>query len=185
MIYLVYSSIFDITDLDSYRRDVMDYESLYKVETTEETLTALEDEDLIHFIGLIKPTMPGIIECLTLLEYRDYPIGTARNDILQIRMFGWLETLWTLITLPKEDRHFVEKAATEFDLNVIGGIPIQIAKDKFRVFPVQGANVFCLLMNKDHPARKDNPQINAAYEDSIGETLERIRGEYKNSKPLN
>ena len=161
----------------------MDYESLYEIETMEEILATFKGKDLNHFIGLFKPVMQGIVECFMRLEYRDYPPGTARNDLLIIRRFEWHNATWILVTLPKEDMHLVEKAATEFELDVIEGTPLGITEDKIILFPFQGKNVFWLCNNKDHPARKNSPQIKAAYADSIKETLERIRGECKNLKP--
>ena len=81
----------------------MGEEPLGIVEYPEESLAVIENDYLIHFVVLVSPAIDGIQEFLKDLEEKHYRPGTERNDLFQIRVFPWKDTLWALISIPKEE----------------------------------------------------------------------------------
>ncbi len=109
----------------------------------------------IHFACVAH--RPGLQECMSTLENTHYdPKDKAKNDLFEVRIIHWQALPFVLISIPKDDRPHMERAAAANGLRIADGTPTMISGDasghpKVDHFPAQGANVFTLENIAGHP----------------------------------
>jgi len=98
-----------------------------------------KDESRFFIIGMLIPIRIGVGLFGSILEYRHYPPDTPKNDLFQLVMVKWEEMIWGVMSIPIEDKVYVEWIAKECGLRLTDGIPsiIDASEEKgLRFFPV-------------------------------------------------
>jgi hypothetical protein len=106
---------------------------------------------LVHYVGMLKPARPGVTDCFKLLEHSYFKPGTSRNVLFSIRVIEWMDMIWGIVSIPIEEKHFMEKAAQASYLLVANGIPNVIANGEIFKFPINNDRVFTLENIPGHP----------------------------------
>lgn len=118
------------------------------------------DEDLqrffaipsfIHYVGMLNPPRPGVADCFQTLEFTYFKPGTSRNHVFVMRVIEWEEILWGIVSIPIEEKHFMEKAAQVNRLRIADGIPMMLTGNGMRRFPVSNERIFTLENISGHP----------------------------------
>jgi len=107
------------------------------------------DPRWLHFACLMM--RPGIRECMSTLEFTHYPPGTPRNDLFNIHIVHFADLPWVLISIPREEKEFMERAAAASGMRIAEGIPTLLSPKGVELFPVAGAHIFTLENVKGHP----------------------------------
>jgi len=142
-------------------------------ESDEDLQEFLNDESYIHYVAMA--TRPGVCECITRLEWLHYRPGTSRNDLFLLRIFEWHSLHWVGVSIPIEEKGFMEKIANESGLKVSDGIPTMISDGEVSVFPMCNERVFSLTNTSGHPVYKNDPDVNRALLEGDIESSKRIR----------
>ena len=127
-------------------------------------------------------TRPGVLECMTLLEHRDYRPLTERNELFSMRVIGWSDLEWVVISIPVEEKHLMEIAATECGLRIADGIPATSTEEGIEFFPINSTRAFSLENITGHPVYQNNPDINRAIQEGELESARRIRHTFSQSQ---
>jgi len=114
----------------------------------------LKDEKFIHYVAMT--TRPGVNECITLLEHRDFPPRTERNEFFQMHLITWEGLSWYVVSIPIAEKHLMEQAAAETGLRVSDGVPRMISKDGMVSFPADNERVFTLENQPGHPVYRND-----------------------------
>lgn len=120
----------------------------------------LRNQDYISFVGMIAPRRPGVQLCFVTLEYRYYIPDTPRNEKYFLRIFEWQNTVWAMVSIPREDKHLMEEVAAECGLRIADGIPHMISAEGVIPFPAGTNNVFTLENISGHEVYENDPQKN-------------------------
>ncbi len=130
-------------------------EGVIAEESPEEIQEAMKDPSQIHYAGMIDPPRPGVLDCIVLLEHRDYVPDTPRNELFIMRILNWQGMKWVLVSIPLTEKHLMEKAADECGLRVANGIPTMISGTGTHFFPANSGNVFTLENKPGHPVYRN------------------------------
>jgi hypothetical protein len=124
----------------------------------EESLTDLKvfiaDPYFIHYLGMLSPPRPGVLDCVQLLEYTYFPPWTERNALFHARVIEWQDIMWSMISIPIGDREMMDKSAMANRLRVANGVPIVFSGGEMYSFPAGNERVFTLENIKGHPVYK-------------------------------
>ena len=119
-------------------------------------------------------TRPGLLECLTLLEHRDYKPLTERNKLFFLRSVEWESMFWIVVSIPTDERHLMENAARESGLRIADGLPAVLTGTGMNFFPIKSPKAFSLENVSGHPVYRNDPQVNRAMREGEIASAERI-----------
>ncbi len=125
-----------------------------------------------HFICMA--TRPGLLDCVTLLEHRDYKPFTERNKLFFLRSVEWESIFWIVVSMPTNERHLMEQAVKECGLRIANGLPAMLTATGMSMFPIDSPNAFSLENVSGHPVYRNNPEVNRAMRESEIESARRI-----------
>lgn len=152
---------------------IVEDEGILIGETDEELKNFMQNESFIHYVS--HASRPGIGECLTLLEFRDYKPGTPRNDLFIMRIIEWEGLTYIAVSIPIDEKHLMEKAVEETDLKIADGVPTMMGGGEVNHFPMCNKRVFTLENTSGHPVYRNDPEVNDALRESESESMARIR----------
>lgn len=105
----------------------------------------------IHYVGMLMPPRPGFEDCIKMLEFTHYVPNTERNHLFVMRVLDWADILWGIISIPFEEKHFMERMAQVNGLRIADGIPTMFAEGGVHPFPIMSRNLFTLENLPNHP----------------------------------
>lgn len=122
--------------------------------TYEQLQLWVEDPKWVHFVAHIQ--RPGVQGCMETLENTHYAPGTERNKLFELRMIKWEGLVYALISIPKEEREYMTRAAAANGLRIANGYPTMLSGDgkgnlKVEHFPARSDSVFTLENVPGHP----------------------------------
>lgn len=145
----------------------------------------VESERFIHYIGMMVPPRPGVMECIANLRYTHFKHGTPREDLLLVHIIQWNCIFWIMASIPIEEKHLMENFMGQCGLSVRNGTPTSVTDGREVGFPVYGKNVFTFFNIPGHPVHRGDPEIIRLMLEAEIETLERIGGEKYKDDLLN
>lgn len=120
-------------------------------ESNEDFQMFLNDPFFVHYVGMINPPRPGVVECIELLGHTHFAADTPRNDLFHLRVAGWMGMTWAIVSIPIEDKALMEKAAEESGLRAVQGIPVILEGKEVYRFPAANERCFTLENMPGHP----------------------------------
>ena len=99
---------------------------------------------LVHFIGMLIPPRPGVMECFQMLEHGRYPPGTPKNDDFVLTLMKMDVLTFGVVSIPESERPWMEEAAAACGLKVADGTPVLLTGGQTLYFPIRGENAFTL-----------------------------------------
>ncbi|MFC1594805.1 hypothetical protein ACFL3E_00035 [Patescibacteria group bacterium] len=148
---------------------------LIRHETDDEVRAFVSDPKYTHFVGMLEPPRPGVIECITALELTHYKPDTPRNDDFHLRIINWSDIAWILVSIPTNEVCLMESTADACGLRIANGVPTMISQGEFSQFPANNERVFTLENKPGHPVYRNDPAITVALREGEREAVERIR----------
>jgi hypothetical protein len=116
-----------------------------------ETMKFFEDPTFVHFVGMLSPPRPGVIECFQDLEETHYPPGTQKNEQFLLAVIEWQDVTWGVAGIPLSDRPLMDATAAKHGLRVADGIPLAFSGGGAHWFPISNERVFTLENVPGHP----------------------------------
>lgn len=119
-----------------------------------------DDPTKFHVISQMH--RPGVRLFACKLEYTYYPPRSGKNYKFEMSLLKWPEDfpmLWAIMTVPIEDRPYVEEIAAQCGLKLANGIPLVLGGGKEQWFPMKSDRVWSLENTPDHPVYSNNPAV--------------------------
>ncbi len=145
----------------------------------------VESGRFAHYIGMISPPRPGVMECILTLKYTHFKPGTLRENLFFIHIIRWNCIFWIMASVPTEDKYLMENFAGQCGLSIKSGTPTSTADGRDVGFPVSNDNVFTFGNVPDHPVFRGDPEIIRSMLESEIELLEIIAGKSNKDNLLN
>ena len=134
----------------------------------------LENERFIHYIGMKKPFVPGIRECLNTVQYTHFRPENQRNVLFFTHKLSYAGKAFIIMSVPVEDRDAVEKIIKECSLEITKGVPAIYTKKGWVTFLFDSGRMFFLDNAPDHPIHRGDPLIEQVLRKAERETVDRI-----------
>ncbi|MCR4286097.1 MAG: hypothetical protein NUW00_04355 [Candidatus Kaiserbacteria bacterium] len=120
-------------------------------ESPEDCQRFFANEGFIHYVGMLNPPRPGVLDCFQTLENSYFHPGTPRNHLFILRVLEWMDILWGVVSIPIGEKHLMERSAQLNRLKVADGVPTMFVDDGAYHFPVSNERVFTLENIRGHP----------------------------------
>lgn len=139
--------------------NVVDGNGILVSENEKQFLEFMAVERFVHFVGMMNPPRPGVSECITLLEHTYYKPNTPRNELFIMRIVEWANMVWVIISIPTEERSFMEQIADSCGLRIANGTPTIIDGKGVRQFPANNERVFTLENKPGHLVYQNDDRL--------------------------
>ena len=123
-------------------------------ESVADTQAFFSNPHNIHYIGMLSPPRPGVVDCFTMLEHMHFKPGNVENELYKFRVFTWMDIFWGIVSIPYSMRGLMERTAQVNRLRIANGVPIMLMAGGTYAFPVKGPRVFTFENIPDHPIYK-------------------------------
>ena len=127
----------------------------------EKFVEMISDPSKLNLIFMLHPPRPGARLFAVKLEYEHYVPGTSDNDKYQMLLTKWYDILWSVISIPVEDKMIAEQVAAEVGMELSETVPFTMQSGKLVKFPIGTSKSVLSVQNK-----KDSP----VYDSYVGMT---------------
>lgn len=135
-------------------------------ESKEQFCKFLENEDFVHYVGMLVPPRPGVMEFVSLVENKHFKPGTPRNNLFIMRILRWSDIVWIVMSVPVKDKVITEAEADGCGLRIASGVPTIFSPDGVQIFPANNERIFTLENKPGHPVYRNDPKITKAMLDA-------------------
>ena len=142
-------------------------------ESDEQFQQFMKNEHLVHFVGMLMPPRPGVMECIDSIEQKHFKPGTLRNELFLMRIIDWSDIVWIMISIPIKDKNLAEAVSKECGLRIADGVPTVIDGKSIQTFPGNNERVFTFENEHGHPVYRNDPAVTKSILDAERATFEK------------
>lgn len=127
-------------------------------ESPKDTAVFFDDPHYIHFVGMIGPPRPGVMESFQALEHTHYKPLTPRNDLYHFRVLDFEEILFGIVSIPITEKNLMEAVAEAHGLRIVRDTVAIISGNGMKPFPIQNDRMYMLVTARDNPPTSKFPR---------------------------